>query len=60
MRGGQSPLQDETPTEGGDLEDSDDYMDENMRVIDSDATARIRQIISEHTQDLELAQAAPG
>lgn len=60
LRGGQSPLQDETPNESVDGDESDDYMDEGMRAIDSDALTRISQIISEHATDLELAQVAPG
>lgn len=60
LRGGQSPLQDETPTDNADGEDGDDYMDEVMRVVDSDALTRINQIIQEHTGDIEVAQSAPG
>lgn len=60
MRGGQSPLQDETSTEGADGEDVEDYMDEGMRVVDADALARINQIIGEHAIDLEMAQVTPG
>ncbi|XP_015111290.1 RNA-binding protein 25 [Diachasma alloeum] len=59
LKGGQSPLQDETPNEAGDGDDADDYMDEGMRVVDSDALTRISQILSEHSNELELAQNAP-
>ncbi|XP_032666811.1 RNA-binding protein 25-like isoform X2 [Odontomachus brunneus] len=59
VRGGQSPLQDETSTEGADGEDVEDYMDEGMRVVDADALTRINQIIGEHAIDLEMAQVAP-
>lgn len=60
LRGGQSPLQDETSGEGADGEEGEDYMDEGMRVIDADALDRIKQIIGEHAADLEMAQVAPG
>jgi len=60
LRGGQSPLQDETPNDGADGEEGEDYMDEGMRVVDADALTRINQIIAEHTADLEMAQVAPG
>lgn len=60
LRGGQSPLQDETSGEGADGEEGEDYMDEGMRVVDADALARISQIIAEHAADLEMAQVAPG
>lgn len=60
LRGGQSPLQDETSIEGTEGEEGEDYMDEGMRVVDADALARINQIIAEHAADLEMAQAAPG
>lgn len=60
LRGGQSPLQDETSTEGLEGEEGEDYMDEGMRVVDSDALTRINQIIAEHATDLEMAQVAPG
>ncbi|XP_050458633.1 RNA-binding protein 25-like isoform X1 [Cataglyphis hispanica] len=59
LRGGQSPLQDETSGEGADGEEGEDYMDEGMRVVDADALARISQIIAEHAADLEMAQVAP-
>lgn len=59
LRGGQSPLQDETSIEGTEGEEGEDYMDEGMRVVDADALARINQIIAEHAADLEMAQAAP-
>ncbi|EZA57521.1 hypothetical protein DMN91_003379 [Ooceraea biroi] len=59
LKGGQSPLQDETSNEGADGEEGEDYMDEGMRVVDADALARINQIISEHAADLEMAQVAP-
>ncbi|KYQ49022.1 RNA-binding protein 25 [Trachymyrmex zeteki] len=59
LRGGQSPLQDETPSEGADGEEGEDYMDEGMRVVDADALTRINQIIAEHAADLEMAQVAP-
>lgn len=60
LRGGQSPLQDETSIEGTEGEEGEDYMDEGMRVVDADALARINQIIAEHAADLEMAQTAPG
>lgn len=60
LRGGQSPLQDETPSEGADGDDNEDYMDEGMRIIDSEALSRINMIISEHTTELEMAQVVPG
>lgn len=60
MRGGQSPLQDETSIEGTEGEEGEDYMDEGMRVVDADALTRINQIIAEHATDLEMAQATPG
>ncbi|XP_033210476.1 RNA-binding protein 25 isoform X2 [Belonocnema kinseyi] len=59
LRGGQSPLQDESTGENADGDDGDDYMDEGMRVVDSDALTRINQIIQEHTSDIEMAQSAP-
>ncbi|KAH0540393.1 RNA-binding protein 25 [Cotesia glomerata] len=58
LKGGQSPLQDETPSENADGDDSDDYMDEGMRVIDQDALTRIAQVIKEHATEIETAQAA--
>lgn len=60
LRGGQSPLQDEAPGEAIDGEEGEDYMDDGMRVIDTDALVRINQIITEHAVDLEMAQVAPG
>lgn len=60
MKGGQSPLQDETPNETADGDDSDDYMDEGMRVVDQDALTRITQVIKEHATEIESAQAASG
>lgn len=53
-------MQDETPSDGLDGDEGDDYMDEGMRVVDADATTRISQIISEHATELEMAQVAPG
>ncbi|KAG8040476.1 hypothetical protein G9C98_002472 [Cotesia typhae] len=58
LKGGQSPLQDETPSENADGDDSDDYMDEGMRVVDQDALTRIAHIIKEHAAEIETAQAA--
>ena len=46
--------------ESADGDDEDDYMDEGMRVVDSDALTRINQVIQEHTSDIEMAQSAPG
>lgn len=60
LRGGQSPLQDEAPNDGGDGDDNEDYIDEGMRVIDGEALSRINQIIAEHTVELEMAQVVPG
>ena len=53
-------MQDEATGENADGDDGDDYMDEGMRVVDSDALTRINQIIQEHTSDIEMAQTAPG
>jgi hypothetical protein len=60
LKGGSSPLQDETPTEPIESEDNDDYMDEGMKAIDTEALTRIQQIISEHLTDLEIIQNSSG
>ena len=60
LKGGSSPLQDETPAESTESEDNDDYMDEGMKAIDTEALDRIKQIISEHLTDMELIPTNSG
>lgn len=40
--------------EAGEIEDSDDYMDDVMKAIDQEAFSRIQQIIGEHLADIEI------
>ncbi|KAJ8668542.1 hypothetical protein QAD02_010205 [Eretmocerus hayati] len=54
LKGSLSPLQDEALPESSEAEDNDDYIDERMKSVDTEAVDRIQQIISEHLIDLEI------
>lgn len=49
-----SPLQDESAGENADMEDNEDYMDDNMRALDQEASGRIKLAISEHVTETEI------
>lgn len=53
LKGGSSPLQDEAQSEPSESDDNDDYMDDGMKAIDTEAVSRIQSIVKEHLIDLE-------
>ncbi|XP_065345982.1 RNA-binding protein 25 [Cloeon dipterum] len=48
---GSSPLQDEAPTAAD--EESNDYMDDEMKAVDSSALSRISNIMNDYNKDIE-------
>lgn len=49
--GGSSPLQDEIPTPAD--EEANDYMDDEMKAVDTSASNRISSIMGEYNKDIE-------
>lgn len=49
-------MQDETPSDSNESDDSDDYMDEGMKAVDAEALDRIQQMITEHLTDFDMVQ----
>lgn len=60
LKGSSSPLQDESTSEAGEIEDNDDYLDDEMKDKDAEALSRIKATLSEHLTDLEIVQNNSG